>query len=350
MSRTKSVSARSGFTLIELLVVIAIIAILIGLLLPAVQKVREAAARMTSSNNLKQMTLAAHTFNDVKKRIPPTFGWLPAASASQQWVVDGAYGTGFFHLLPFLEQDNLFKRSYTTQYYVYTTTPSQKQTGSYTYNDPTYGYSYTYSYNYTNYPTYTYISSGAKAYWNYSISSPVSVFMAPHDPSLYAMNYAYVTYLMNQEVWDGKLQLQRISDGTSNTVFLAEGYSQCYGSTGGYRYGYYNQPYEGYSYDYSYVYTWTGSYYLSIYGPSTTYNYSYGYSYTPKFGVAGKIFQVRPNISQCDGTVPQGLASGTLLVSLSDGSVRGLSSGMSVNTWTASITPNGGEVLGSDFN
>src|SRR5437763_2517473 len=100
-----------GFTLIELLVVIAIIAILIGLLVPAVQKVREAAARVQSSNNLKQMGLAMHSYNDTYKRLPPTMGWRPSPPSGQYAVANGVDGTAFFHILPFIEQNNLFKQA-----------------------------------------------------------------------------------------------------------------------------------------------------------------------------------------------------------------------------------------------
>src|SRR5437773_7818733 len=98
-----------GFTLIELLVVIAIIAILIALLVPAVQKVREAAARTQCVNNLKQIGLGLHNYHDVRKSLPPGGAddmppWGTATSPS-------TWGAGWMaFLLPYIEQDPLFKQ------------------------------------------------------------------------------------------------------------------------------------------------------------------------------------------------------------------------------------------------
>ncbi|HEY1187780.1 MAG TPA: DUF1559 domain-containing protein, partial [Gemmata sp.] len=106
------IRSRRGFTLIELLVVIAIIAILIGLLLPAVQKVREAAARMTCSNKMKQIGLALHNYENANSKLPP-------AGTGYSWCASAAGGpgdtrifnsNGLVLLLPYLEQDNLFRQ------------------------------------------------------------------------------------------------------------------------------------------------------------------------------------------------------------------------------------------------
>jgi prepilin-type N-terminal cleavage/methylation domain-containing protein/prepilin-type processing-associated H-X9-DG protein len=92
--------ARIGFTLIELLVVIAIIAVLIGLLLPAVQKVRDAAIRMQCQNNLKQIGVAFHSYESAYRAFPPAYSIVLSTPMATSWGV---------YLLPYLEQDNLYR-------------------------------------------------------------------------------------------------------------------------------------------------------------------------------------------------------------------------------------------------
>jgi prepilin-type N-terminal cleavage/methylation domain-containing protein len=106
---------KRGFTLIELLVVIAIIAILIGLLLPAVQKVREAAARMQCQNNLKQISLAAHNYDSANNHLPPGSNVNPNSPGNNYTFGPpeaGPYTGVLAYLLPYVEQDNVYQGLY----------------------------------------------------------------------------------------------------------------------------------------------------------------------------------------------------------------------------------------------
>jgi prepilin-type N-terminal cleavage/methylation domain-containing protein/prepilin-type processing-associated H-X9-DG protein len=244
-----------GFTLIELLVVIAIIAILIGLLLPAVQKVREAAARLQCANNLKQISLSAHSFHDAYKRLPP--GGLVSANSKNtnpQYVAAppyaGPYTGCLAFLLPFVEQGNVYNQLNPALLQFNTTA------GAWAYNTPPFDFQSGVSKNQINgtgYPhildahvpifecpsdnPYDTVTAGViDAYFVVPFPGGVEIFIDfindipgwGHElgASNYIANAGWggidVPQLMGPFTQNSKTTLQSISDGTSNTIAFGE--------------------------------------------------------------------------------------------------------------------------------
>jgi len=309
---------RIAFTLIELLVVIAIIAILIGLLLPAVQKVREAAARMQSTNHLKQIGLAAHNYADANQTLPPSF--VEASSAAfPQWK-DGSW---MVNILPYVEQGNL------------------KQVVDN--NAATSGQYYAITYN----------------------QSPPKIFINPTDPSNsggaytdgpwgvysvtgYVANYiatgCVVKNASGAPVKQQMRDLVAVTDGTSNTILYTQRVTVCKVSP---------QPHRpGYVGDYYNIapYANAGSWYQWM--PVINY-WSRGTGSAGYVTGAATKFQSNPlwnsASGNCDYRLASSMGSSGILVCMGDGSVRGVSNSVNGATWWAAMTPDGGEVLGGDW-
>jgi prepilin-type N-terminal cleavage/methylation domain-containing protein len=288
-----------GFTLIELLVVIAIIAILIGLLLPAVQKVREAAARMKSANNLKQLSLAVHNYEGAIGKIPGNAETMPnGLRVSCHWL-----------LLPYIEQKSLQD-----------------------------------------------VSGVSNAAYLANARTLVSTFIAPLDNSLpgnvvtinsttwaasnYAANHPIFGYPGNGTNWTGFVnnswdnygrKIQNISDGSSNTVMFGERYAQC--SSGGSLWAYRNTDpaptgpsYPGWARMSFFPANWTSN------------NRSTPYTAVPP--------QNRPTVANCSPYNLQAFTASGCQVSMCDGSVRNVQTSISSTVWFAAIWPDDGQVLG----
>jgi len=289
--RLSSARIRSAFTLIELLVVIAIIAILIGLLLPAVQKVREAAARMQCTNNLKQLGLGTiHCADTNDGKIPPSVGLYP----SQQPAAGNMNGSNLLAILPYIEQDNLYR--------------STSSTG-----DDRNNFLQCYS------------------LWTNLADKNVKTYICPSDYTHPQDAWARSSYGSNGQLfragygaWGNKVKRYPVDlslDGTSNTILFTEKLAIC--NTGTYPDNFWPD--------------W-GSIVASEEVGSTT---------------GPHVFQVKPlklsnGQGQCTGSIASTPHDG-MLVGLADGSVRSVSRSVSAQTWWSALTPAGGEVLGGDW-
>jgi prepilin-type N-terminal cleavage/methylation domain-containing protein len=297
-----------GFTLIELLVVIAIIAILIGLLVPAVQKVRDAAARIQSENNLKQMCLALHNANDTYSKLPPSYGYYPGVvdgtGNGGNWGVQPArHGSLQYFILPYIEQDNLYK-----------TCPGGDSwfidSGN---GGPPGGVK-------------TFVSPADTAYTSLHSSNNGNRPATSYSSNAYVFNPGNGVGTTNWDSWNAtsaRTIVTAYPDGTSNTIAFTESYVNCNGCGKIWtesNSGQCSNDFNG---------GWFGSY-----------NSGNPFTYYPQF---------KPPASQCDTSKVQGHHTGGILVGLGDGSSHVVSVAISPATWRSACLPDDGIPLGSDW-
>lgn len=282
-----------GLTLVELLVVIAIVAVLIALLIPAVQKGREAALRLQSANNLRQLGIATHHFSDTNGGNLPSITGYNSFSRAHEFSL-------FISLMPYIEQGNVY-----TAY-----------KGRYTGN--TFGSEFV-----------------------------IRTYLSPADPTLPAPPMGMCSYAANALLFAPRSRLDQVSDGTSNTIAFAEHYAFNCGGTE-FSWAVDATPW---------VFSPPSGGAISIFREATFADRAAGDVYpitggnppTSHGSSAGLTFQVRPALAECNPRIAQTPHAGGMPVAWADGSVRTLSGGMSAASYWAAVTPTGGEVSESDW-
>jgi prepilin-type N-terminal cleavage/methylation domain-containing protein len=287
----RKTSAREGFSLIELLVTIAIGAVLLGLLLPAVQKVREIAAVVKCKNNLKQIGIAFHSFDASTGAMPPGLGY----------VGPNCYGSGFLHALPDLEQDNLYKQASVNGFVWagFSEVRGQEIKLLLCPSDPTTG---------------DRVVDNNGVVWGPSSYAGNAQVFCETDP----VTGEFLG--INKRPSLGK----SFPDGTSTTILFAEKYSRCQNIS--FRYG-------GSRWAYDVI--GTGA--LPLHA-------AFSVSWTTVSVGPKTYFLVRPDPGKCDPSLAS-TPHASINVTMADGSVRSLSPGLTPGLWWALQTPAGGETV-----